>query len=120
MKLRPAPRPIHTLQLIDKHSSFHATNGDRQAEGVRFDLADLTGQGTNHSQTAGPVIAEIGQDERGPALGLFPANLGIKVQEDNVPGIWNVRAYHSTASLPISGPAEISPYRFSGVIWDTN
>ena len=105
MKLRPASRPIHALQLIDKHGSFHASNGNRQCEGVRFDLA---GQGTNHGQTAGPVVAEIGQDERGSALGLFPANLGIKVKEDNVAGIRNVRAHHSTASLPISGPSEIS------------
>ena len=38
MKLRPAPHPIHVLQLIDKHGPFHASNGDRQSEGVRFDL----------------------------------------------------------------------------------
>ena len=105
MKLRPAALPIHALQLIDKHGPFHTPNGDRQSEGVRFDLA---GQGTNHGQTAGPVVAEIGQDQGGPALGLFPANLGIEVQEDNVAGIRNVLAHHSTASLPISGPSEIS------------
>ena len=105
MKLRPAPRPIHALQLIDQHRPFHAPNGDRQREGVRFDLA---GQGTNHGQAAGPVVAEIGQDQSRPALGLFPANLGIEVQEDNVASIGNVPVHHSTASLPTSGPSEIS------------
>jgi hypothetical protein len=110
MKLSPAASPIHALQLIDKHGPFHASNGDRQREWIWLDLA---GQGTNHGQTAGAVVAEIGEDERGPALSLFAANLfsanvGIKVQEDNVAGIGNVLAHHSTASLPTSGPSEIS------------
>ena len=105
MKLRPAAFPIHALQLIDKHRPFHAPNGDRLREGIRFDLA---GQGTNHGQAAGPVVAEIGQDQGGPALGLFAANLRIEIQEDNVAGIRNVLVHHSTASLPTSGPSEIS------------
>jgi putative addiction module component (TIGR02574 family) len=33
VKLRPAPLPVHALQLIDEHSPFHASNGDRQGEG---------------------------------------------------------------------------------------
>ena len=105
MKLRSATLPIHALQLIDKHGPFHASNMDRQGEGVGFDLA---GQGKNDRQTAGPVVAQIGQDQGGPAPSLFPANLRIEIQEDNVASIRNVLIHHSTASLPISGPSDIS------------
>jgi len=105
VKLRSAPLPIHALQLIYEHGSYDASNGDRQCERVGFDLA---GKRTNHGQAACSIVAEIGQDQSRPAFGLLSANLGIEVEEDDVASIGNVLVYHSTASLPISGPAEIS------------
>jgi hypothetical protein len=116
MELSSAARPIHALQLIDKHGPFNTPNGNRQTKRVRLHFA---GQWTNYSQPACPVIAQIGQDQGGPALCLFPANLGIEIHENNISGVRNLRRHHSTISLPISAPNDTSAYRVSGVIWAT-
>ena len=105
MKLRAAASPVEALQLIDENGTFDFAHGDGEREGVRLALA---GERTDDGQAAGAVVADVGEDERGAALRLFAADLGIEIEEDDVAGVGHVGSYHSTDSLPTAGPVEIS------------
>jgi hypothetical protein len=48
MELSSAARPIHALQLIDKHGPFNTPNGNRQTNRVRLQLV-------NGQTTASPL-----------------------------------------------------------------
>ena len=67
-------------------------------------------------------LADEGRDvsrfftNNGRMTGPLVANMGVKVDEYDVPRFGYIRRHHSTISFPTSGPVEISGYRLSGVI----
>ena len=67
-------------------------------------------------------LADEGRDvsrfftNNGRMTGPLVANMGVKVDEYDVPRIGYIRRHHSAISLPTSEPVEISGYRLSGVI----
>src|SRR5579871_5124701 len=117
MKLCVATCPIQTLQLIDKDGSIHLPDGDRQRKRVWLSLA---GKRAYYGQAAGTVISQICEDQRRTSFCLFPAHLGVEIQNHDISCLRNVSRYHSTTSFPISAPVESSAYRSSGVIWETS
>src|SRR5579872_633364 len=105
MEFRAASGPVHTLQLINKNGALHVIDCYRQGKGIGFALA---GERTNHRESAGPVISHVGQHESRTALCLLAANLRVEVEENDIACLRNVGTYHSTDSLPTSGPRAIS------------
>src|ERR1700693_5072007 len=105
MEFCVATGPIQTLQLIDEYGSFDLSDRDREREGIWLSLA---GKGAEDRQAAGTVIAHIREDQCGTSFCLFPAHLGIEIQNHDVSCLRNVSRHHSTTSFPTSGPAENS------------
>ncbi len=95
-----AHSPFETLDLVGKHTSYRLH--PRTQEDKEVVSGFLTCDGANDHKTAELVIAGGGQHKSRATFGLFSSDLGVEVDRNDIPEVWNVGCVQSITSAPTS------------------